>query len=329
MKINRASAARNAILCLLARAKPKHFVTGTDISLAKDHFSELKDPNAHHIFPKNYLKKVLKRPVDDVHLLANFCFIPADLNNKIKARAPSDYFAQFKGNGDNATFKAALRSHLIPETSDAPVWTDDYDDFVEQRSDLIWATLVEAVGKGDIYDSAASVPRDQARLAVDDIEVKLRRFVHENLHSYFGEDYWKVAIPGDLQAKIKTRINEQNQSRIVARIEDPMSKLQYSDIMDLHKIIEKNWDAFKTRIDKREDLKTNFLALKNYRNPLGHTREMDIVVRKQGEAAIVWFRRMLTINPNKSAPPDLKLTTGIRLRGEGVSQQPSESGEPS
>ena len=52
MKINRASAARNAILCLLARARPKHFVTGTDISLAKDHFSELKDPNAHHIFPK-------------------------------------------------------------------------------------------------------------------------------------------------------------------------------------------------------------------------------------------------------------------------------------
>jgi hypothetical protein len=62
MKINRASgAARNAILCLLAQAKPKHFVTGSDISLAKDHFSDVKDPNAHHIFPKNFLKSKLKR----------------------------------------------------------------------------------------------------------------------------------------------------------------------------------------------------------------------------------------------------------------------------
>ena len=259
--------------------------------------------------PRNYLKKVLKRAVDDVHLVANFCFIPADLNNKIKDRAPSDYFAQFKGN--DATFKTALRSHLIPETSDSSIWTDDYDDFVEQRSDLIWATLVEAVGKGDIYDFAAPVPRDQARLAVDDIEVKLRRFVHENLHSHFGDGYWKVAIPGDLQAKIKDRINEQNQSRIVARIEDSMSKLQYSDIMDLHKIIEKNWDAFNTRIDKREDLKTNFLALKNYRNPLGHTREMDVVARKQGEAAIVWFRRMLStsLSADKSAASEFGVDT--------------------
>jgi hypothetical protein len=68
MRMNRASgAARNGVLCLLANAKPKNFVTGADISLAKDHFSDLKDPNAHHIFPKNFLKKVLKRYVERVH----------------------------------------------------------------------------------------------------------------------------------------------------------------------------------------------------------------------------------------------------------------------
>ena len=84
MRINRSSgAARNGVICLLSEAKPKHFVTGADISLAKDHFSDLKNPNAHHIFPKNFLKKGLKRYVEEVHLLPNFCFLPADLNNKI------------------------------------------------------------------------------------------------------------------------------------------------------------------------------------------------------------------------------------------------------
>jgi hypothetical protein len=67
MRINRSSGAvRNGVLNLLSMAKPKHFVTGADISLAKDHFSELKDPNAHHIFPKNFLKNVLKRYVEEV-----------------------------------------------------------------------------------------------------------------------------------------------------------------------------------------------------------------------------------------------------------------------
>jgi hypothetical protein len=115
MRISRSSgAARNGVLCLLSGAKPKHFVTGADVSLAKDHFSDLKDPNAHHIFPKNFLKKVLKRYVEEVHLLTNFCFLPADLNNRIKDRPPSEYFAEFRGNEEeNRQFEAALRSHLI------------------------------------------------------------------------------------------------------------------------------------------------------------------------------------------------------------------------
>jgi hypothetical protein len=106
--------------------------------------------------------------------------------------------------------------------------------------------------------------------------------------------HWKKAVPGDLQSKIKERIAESNQSKIVTRIEDPSIRLQYSDIMDLQKIIDKNWNLFSDRFASREDLKLHFLALKNYRNPLGHAREMDIIPQKQGEAAVIWFRRKLT-----------------------------------
>ena len=63
--------------------------------------------------------------------------------------------------------------------------------------------------------------------------------------------------------------------------------------MDLYKIIDKNWELFKDHFDSRETFKSHFLALKNYRNPLGHVREIDIVAQKQGEAAIIWFRRTL------------------------------------
>ena len=117
--------------------------------------------------------------------------------------------------------------------------------------------------------------------------------MHDALRLHLDEFYWKKAIPGDLQAKVKERISESNRSRIVSRIDDPLIRLQYTDIMDLQKIIDKNWDLFKDRFDSREALRSHFLALKNYRNPLGHAREMDIVEQKQGEAAVVWFRRTL------------------------------------
>ena len=270
----------------------------------------LKDPNAHHIFPKNFIKKELKRYVEEVHLLPNFCFLPADLNNKIKDRPPSDYFVEFRG-GDtnNPNFNAALRSHLIPSGADSPIWGDDYDAFLQQRTELIWAAILTAVGEGDIYDSGAAVPRDQARLAVDEIEVKLRRVVHDVLRSLLGEDYWKSAVPGDLQAKIKERISERNRSKIVARIEDPLIRLQYADMMDLHKIIDKNWDSFRERFESRDALKSHFLALKNYRNPLGHARDVDVVEQKQGEAAIIWFRRAASRSLDSSIVPQIEPVT--------------------
>jgi hypothetical protein len=233
-------------------------------------------------------------------LVPNFCFLPADLNNKIKDRPPSDYFQEFRGkDADNSDFDAALRSHLIPSDSGSPIWADDYDGFLQQRTDLIWAQVLKVTGEGDIYDSGAPVPRDEARLAVDEIEVKLRRVLHEVLQGQAGAGYWKSTVPGDVQDTAKKRITERNKSKVTTKISDPLLRLQYLDIMDYHKIIDKNWGWFEDRFGSREDLKSHFLALKNYRNPLGHARDMDAVERKRGEAAVIWFRRTLAeeLNP--------------------------------
>jgi hypothetical protein len=186
-----------------------------------------------------------------------------------------------------------LRSHLIASGPDSPIWNDDYDVFLQQRAELIWAEILKVIGEGDIYDSGAPVPRDQARLAVDEIEVKLRRILHEVLHCNLGAEYWKSAVPGDVQNTVKERISERNRSRVTTRIDDPLIRLQYADIMDYHKIIDKNWKFFVDRFGSREELKSHFLALKNYRNPLGHVREMDPIDQKRGEAAILWFRKTL------------------------------------
>ena len=52
-----------------------------------------------------------------------------------------------------------------------------------------------------------------------------------------------------LAGKIKERISERNRSKIAARIEDPLIRLQYADVMDLHQIVDKHWDIFKERFE--------------------------------------------------------------------------------
>ena len=171
--------------------------------------------------------------------------------------------------------------------------TNEHEHHAEKPHGIGVADVV--VGEGDIYNSGAAVPRDQARLAVDEIEVKLRRFLDDTFRSKLGKDYWKRAVPGDVQAKIKERITEGNRSKIVVRIEDTLIRFQYADLMDLQKIVDKNWELFENTFGSRDALRSHFLALKNYRNPLGHARDIDIVEQKQGEAAIVWFRRAVNM----------------------------------
>ena len=148
------------------------------------------------------------------------------------------------------------------------------------------------------------MPRDQARLAVDEIEVKLRRVVHGILESRVGAEYWKVAVPSDVQDTVKKRISERNRSKIVTRIDDPLIRLQYVDLMDYHKIIDKNWIWFADLFGSREDLKSHSLALKNYRNPLSHVRDMDPIDQKRGEASVLWFRKTLAASVNSAVVLD-------------------------
>lgn len=50
--------------------------------------------------------------------------------------------------------------------------------------------------------------------------------------------------------------------------------------------------------------KSHFLALKNYRNPLSHVRDMDPIDQKRGEASVLWFRRTLGALFNSAAVLD-------------------------
>jgi len=133
--IYRKSAIKNAIWCILALNRPRHFANHSFISLDRGVFSQMNDPNKHHIFPKEYLRKSDNKFLP--HLLMNFCFIPFELNLEIKDKEPSQYFTKYKK--ENPEFDEAIRSHLIPD--DKSIWDNDYERFIEERAKLIYEVI--------------------------------------------------------------------------------------------------------------------------------------------------------------------------------------------
>jgi len=125
------SAIKNAVICLLSIKNPRHFKNNTFIPLDDSYFSNFNSPEKHHIFPASFLEKQGIKEFS----LANFCFIPAELNKYILDRKPSQYFKEIKR--ENPEFKKTMESHLIPIGEDSGIWTDDYNKFIQQRAELI------------------------------------------------------------------------------------------------------------------------------------------------------------------------------------------------
>ena len=128
-----------AVMCVLAFCDPKSFNNDNKITLDNSNLIRGNSKNYHHFFPKAFLKK---QGVEDVkiNVLPNITLVDDLLNkNKIKDRAPSDYMGEFKK--DNPNLDETMKTHLIDNLEDYGIWDDDYDSFIDKRSQRIFDEL--------------------------------------------------------------------------------------------------------------------------------------------------------------------------------------------
>ncbi len=73
------------------------------------------------------------------------CLIDSATNQRISCSAPSAYMAELR---DEPGFpmQAVLRSHLIPLGSESGLWSYDYEQFLQQRLELVAAAIEQAAG---------------------------------------------------------------------------------------------------------------------------------------------------------------------------------------
>ena len=289
VRMGRATALRNALICILATKGPKNFRDNTQIPLDRDVFSEFKNSEKHHIFPKSYLKK---NKIEGENFFLNFCFIPADLNKEISGKKPSEYMAGYKKM--NGSFDEALATHLVPVQENAAVWGDDYPKFLNDRASLFLKEIEKVVGK--ITKLEIELESNPNKV-IDELESHLRSKVNSALYEAFGNEYWGETIPQDVRDLVIKRIQEKRKKQPYLTDEDfddAIEKLNYCDVMDYPKIILKNWSAFEPIFGSKEQLDKHFKNFKEYRNSVKHSREMGSVERKEGEASVEWLMKSIS-----------------------------------
>ncbi|MDT0262481.1 hypothetical protein [Jatrophihabitans lederbergiae] len=84
-------------------------------------------------------------------------------------------------------------------------------------------------------------------------------------------------------------------SRIDVDLTSVVRLLEYCDLRELQEIITSKtaWPTFESSFATKESLNGRFGQLAELRNGIRHSRTVDEVTRKDGEAAVLWFNQVL------------------------------------
>jgi hypothetical protein len=269
----------------------------SNLVISLDHSGSQHKLQFHHIFPKAVLAKNGRtaRESDDI---ANLAFIGGKTNLKISDTPPSEYVTTLR----DTVGVDGLVSQCIP-TEDALLEVEHYGEFLQRRRELIADHLNAFLG--DISHGTPEPKRDHALRALDDrvegVELRLRNLLAETLEGDASQ------LPPHVAQKIKERVAAAVRKNPVV---GPSTKtlqamLAYCDLRELQEVITAKplWPRFERLFGTKEALAGRCGQLAELRNTIRHSRTMDEVTRKDGEAALHWFDGVLSLVEQTDSSP--------------------------
>lgn len=281
----RGTSVYNGIFNLLVLQGARDWMTGN----VPQH-NELDD---HHIVPESWTNSGLKN--DGIHTILNRTPLSAETNRKVIGnRLPNEYLPQLIESNGEARVRAILESHFISPAALAillrnPFTADDFDAFIAERQRTI-QDAIETLLIKERLDLTPPLRELDAR--IEAAELALRKAVHETLA---GD---AAALPPHVAQKAGERIQralQKNAALDPADYETLPGKLEFCDLRELQDTVTAKalWPRFEGRFGNKEILVGKFDRLAELRNGIRHTRTVDEVTRKEGEAAIIWFEQVL------------------------------------
>jgi hypothetical protein len=284
--VKRGSSVYNGVFNLLVIQGARDWMSGN-----VPQFGDLDD---HHIIPASKASELGIGSL--IHSILNRTPLTADTNRKvIHDRLPSAYLPELiKANGET-TVRAVLESHLISPTALSillrdPFKAEDYEAFISERQ----RTLLEAIENLLIKERLDLPPRlRELDQETEDMELSLRARIVEILAGDTAQ------LPPHVNQKASERIEtaaRKNPSIDPQEYAQLAKRLEYCDLRELQDIIlsKVTWPLFEPRFASKETLMGKFAQLAELRNSIRHSRTVDEITRKEGEAAILWFSKVLS-----------------------------------
>jgi hypothetical protein len=288
----RGSSVYNGIFNLLVVKGARDWTTGT--------VPQLDDLDDHHIVPASWGSK--QKGVN-INTILNRTPLTANTNrNVVSDRLPNEYLPELiKQNGEGRV-RGIFESHFISAAAfdilrRTPFTADDYEAFIAERQrtlqDAIWDLLI----KERIDLPVALRELDEK---IEQTELTLRDIVHTTLQGNASQ------LPPHVLQKVDERIGralKKNAAMDAERYAKLQGKLEYFDLRDLQDAITSKalWQLFEGRFANKESLIAKLDQLAELRNGLRHSRTVDQITQKEGEAAVLWFDQVLKKTP--TAPP--------------------------
>lgn len=247
----------------------------------------------HHIVPASWGTENL--PGGLVHTILNRTPLTAETNRKvIRDRLPNTYLPELiEQNGEKAVHKL-LQSHFISPVAlkillRDPFTPDDFETFIAERQRTIEDAIENLVVKERI-----DLPPNLRDLdeQLEKVELNLRAVIANEMS---GDP---ELLPPHVRQKLEERIQKaakKNAAFEDDRYEKLDGKLEFCDLRELQDAItsKASWKHFEPRFSNKETLVSKFGQLAELRNGIRHSRSVDEVTRKEGEAAILWFGQVL------------------------------------
>lgn len=251
------------------------------------------DLDDHHIVPQAWGSKRLTGNL--VHTILNRTPLSADTNrNVIRDRLPNAYLPELiASNGEHAV-RAILESHFISPAAQAillrdPFTPDDFEAFIAERQ----RTLQEAI-ENLLVKERLDLPLQLRELdeKIEQVELSLRSAIVSALDGDVAQ------LPPHVVQRAEERIQraaKKNAALDAERYQTLDGKLEFCDLRELQDTLTGKalWPSFEPRFANKETLNAKFGQLAELRNGIRHSRTVDEITRKEGEAAILWFEQVL------------------------------------
>lgn len=284
-EVRRGSSVYNGIFNLLVVQGARDWISGKP--------PQHDDLDDHHIVPAAWGREHLDS--NDINSVLNRTPLTADTNrNVIGNRLPNEYLPRLIANNGQDMVDEILASHFISKAAQKillrdPFTPDDFQAFLAERQRTL-LDAIEALLVKQRLDLSPSLRELDAR--IEEIELQLRALVAHTL----GND--PSQLPPHVQVKLDQRLRVASRSNATLDLADFEAldrRLEYSDLRELQDSImsKQSWPLFEEHFITKESLDVKFGQFAALRNAIRHSREVDGITRKEGEAALLWFDQIL------------------------------------